>query len=376
VVVDDGPVFAIHVVWHPSCAPAERLAHHLFTSLYSDPFRPGRRGLGIRVRYRTSRAPTQPPPPLPPGTAGRIAIVVLVDAHLVVQPAWCEYVAALVDRAPADLVIPVALTAVRNLPPDLRSLRTLDLTTVDDDDRARTLLNRVMHDMALRLDTSSRTVKVFLSHAKHDGLEISLAVRRHFHEVAGLDDFFDAADVPFGARLSDEITSAAGTAVALLAVQTDSYSRSEWCQLEILEAKRRGVPIVALSAVRRGEHRAFPYLGNVPVVRWNGDSSLPTLVNVLLREVLRARYFPRSVRALCRSYGLDPDRQVTAFAPELLTTLEHRRAVAAAGGTVDLLLYPDPPLGTAELEVLRRSDPQLKPVTPLTLLPALRGGRS
>lgn len=364
---DDGPIF-VYVVWHPGSATAEHLAHTLFTSLYSDPAHPARRGLGIRVHYRTSSPSVPLPAPIPVETTGRTVVVVLADANLVVDQAWPGYVASIVRRAPADLVIPVALTPVEHLPTDLRALRTVDLSDVEDDDRPTVLLNRVMHDMALRLDTSSATVKVFISHAKQDGLPITRKVRRYFHEVAGLDDFFDAADVPFGSRIADEITSAAGTAVAFLAIQTDAYARRDWCRAEVLEAKRHGVPIVVLAALRVGEHRAFPYLGNVPVVRWNGDSSLRAVVNVLLREVLRTRYFPRSVNALCRTYGLDPHHQVSAYPPELLGAMRHRNEAEAAGRPVGYLLYPDPPLGTEELDVIRDLDERLQPVTPLTFL--------
>lgn len=328
------------------------------------------------MQYRTSSAPTQLPPPIPLELSGRAVVVVLADAHLVVDRAWCDYVASLTERAPADLVIPVALMPVDNMPAALRALRTLDLSGVDEEDRTTLLLNRVMHDMSLRLDVSSSTVRVFMSHAKNDGLAITRQIRRYFHEVAGLDDFFDAADVPFGVRIADEITDAAGSAVAFLAIQTDAYASRDWCRLEVLEAKRRGVPIVVLAAVRTGEHRAFPYLGNVPVVRWNGKSSLPAVVSVLLREVLRTRYFPRSVKVLCQLCGLDPGNQVSAYPPELLSALVHCRSASDAGRRVGYLLYPDPPLGTEELALIRLVDPELKPVTPLMLRGLMMRGSS
>lgn len=365
---DDGPVVAIYVVWHPASGVAAELAERLFTSLCTDPHYPARRGLGIPVRFRTSTSPAAVPASIPVGGVGRTAVVVLVDAHLVVDPAWRGYVAALVHRAQRDLVvIPVALTPVEHLPAELAALRTVPLADVPDGQRPTVLVNRVMHDVALLLDVASRTVKVFISHAKQDGLPIARTVRRYLHEVAGLDDFFDAADIPYGSRLADEITRAAGTALALLAIQTDTYASREWCRLEVLQAKRRHVPIVVLAAVEVGEHRAFPYLGNVPVVRWRGKSSLPTVVTALLREVLRARYFPRRVEALCRLYGLDPEHQVFAYPPELLTALTYRHDASNAGRPVGHYLYPDPPLGTEELELIHLMDPSLKPVTPTTL---------
>ena len=73
------------------------------------------------------------------------------------------------------------------------------------------------------------------------------------------------------------------------------------------------------------------------------------------------------MESLCRLHGLDPDRQVLAYPPELLTALAFRSADAAAD-TGNLVLYPDPPLGTEELAVLAELDPNLRPVTPTALL--------
>ena len=64
-------------------------------------------------------------------------------------------------------------------------------------------------------DPTASKVQVFLSHAKHDGLAITTTVRRHLHEVANLDDFFDAADVPDGTRFAEFIKKCAGAVPAL-----------------------------------------------------------------------------------------------------------------------------------------------------------------
>jgi hypothetical protein len=365
---DNRPVLVIYAVWHPSSNEGERLAEHLFRSLCADPSYPTRRGLGVPVRFRTSTSPSEVPAPIPPDGADRTVVVVLADPHLLVAGAWRRYVTALTERTDIDLVIPVALTPVEHLPAELAALRTVVLPEdAAHDDRSTELLNQVMHQAALLLDTASTSVKVFISYARRDGLPIAGTVRRYLHEVAGLDDFFDAADIPSGSRLAEEITSAVGTVPALLAIQTDSYASREWCRLEVLQAKRRQVPIVVLTAVESGEHRAFPYLGNVPVIRWNGEGSLPVVVTALLREVLRTRYFPKRVQALCRLYGLDPNHQVFAYPPELLTVLTHRHDATNVGRSVGHYLYPDPPLGTQELELIHLMDPSLRPITPTTL---------
>ena len=126
-------------------------------------------------------------------------------------------------------------------------------------------------------------------------------------------------------------------------------------------------PIAVLAAIQHGEARSFPYLGNVPVVCWHGKASLPVVVSVLLDEVLRDRYFPERVRAICLQRGISMKHQVFTYPPELFTVLSHRVETLAAGGKLGCYLYPDPPLGAEELRMLRQFDPTIDPVTPTIL---------
>lgn len=298
---DDRPVLVVYVVWHPEAAVSADLASAIFREICADPDVPARRGLGIPVRFRSSDHPASAPVPIPFGTAKHTAVFVLADDKLVAEPAWRSYVAELTSaKNTGDLVVSVALTAPSNLPPGLSDEQAILLHEVDPARRKDELLNNIKNDLCRLLDPEVKKVTVFLSHAKHDGLEITTAVRRHLHEPTKLDDFFDATDIPDGARFAEFISKSAGSLPVLLAVQTDGYGSREWCRLEVLEAKRRRVPIVVLAAIQVGEARSFPYIGNVPVVCWRDQSSLPTVVGALLGEVLRSRYFPERVRAICR----------------------------------------------------------------------------
>jgi len=370
----DPPVVIVYAVWHPGSSRGADYQRAMYTTLCADPDVPASRALGLKLLFRTSSAAGEVPIPVPFDRAQHTVVFVLADEHLVADPAWRSYVEDLVESArPADRVISVATIDPKYLPPSLRQLQAIRLKDVPDAQWETTLLNEVMHDICRILDPGMAKVRVFLSHAKEDGLPITTAVRRHLHEVARLDEFFDAADIPDGTRFAEFVTEAAGTLPALLAIQTDSYASREWCRLEVLEAKRRRVPIVVLSAVNASETRSFPYIGNTPVVRWSGETSLPLVVRALLGEVLRTRYFPRRVAAICQRHGIDPSRQVFSYPPELVTMLTYRADMAdmaAAGADRGNYLYPDPPLGTVELKLLRELDPDINPVTP-TILQAL-----
>ena len=364
-------MLSVYAVWHPRCTRAATFGRTMFTALCADPDVPASRGLGIQVRFRTSNVSEETPALIPFDRSQHTAVLVLADDFLVADPTWRVYADGLVASArPTDLVIPVAITSVGNLPPGLRQLQAIRLDQVPEVQQSTVLLNDVMHDLCRLLDPRASKVRVFLSHAKEDGLPITTAVRRHLHEVARLDDFFDTADIPDGTRFGEFVASSAGSLPVLLAVQTDTYAAREWCRLEVLEAKHHHVPIVVLSALRSREVRSFPYIGNTPVVRWSDDGSLPLVVRALLGEVLRDRFFPRKVQSLCNRHGLDPTRQVFSYPPELVTLLAYRAEVTDTGAISGKYLYPDPPLGTEELHLLRQLDPEIEPVTP-TILQAL-----
>lgn len=359
-------VLAVYIVWHPESKRASELARAMFRSLCADPETPASRGLGIPVKFRTAVSAKTVPTHVAFGVALHTLVFVLADDHLVADPAWRSYADSLAQLGgDGDVVVPVAMTAVTNLPPSLGQLEAVRLSAASESDQELSLLNDAMHDICQLLDPDAAKVRVFLSHAKHDGLEITTSVRRHLQEVARLDEFFDATDIPDGAHFAEFMLGCAGSLPALLAVQTDSYASREWCRLEVLEAKRQRVPIVVLAAVEGREARSFPYMGNVPVVRWHGEATLPTVVGALLGEVLRNRYFPKRVEAIFRHHALGTHPQIFAYPPELLTVLAYR---SDDGATVGRYLYPDPPLGTEEIELLHQFDAGVDPVTPTMLL--------
>jgi TIR domain len=260
---DEGPALAVYVAWHPESEHAATLAGAMFKTLCADPEIPASRGLGVPVWFRTWINPSSTPLPVPFDAAEHTAVFVLADDHLVSASSWRSYVEDLAGapRA-ADRVIPVAMTNTSNLPPRLGALQGIRLSHKAEADHELALLNGALHDLCRLLDPGAAKVTVFLSHAKQDGLDITTSIRRYLREDAGLNEFFDASYIPDGAKFAEVITEAAGSLPALLAVQTDTYASRQWCRLEVLEAKRRYVPIVILAAVQRSETRSFPYAEN------------------------------------------------------------------------------------------------------------------
>jgi len=67
----------------------------------------------------------------------------------------------------------------------------------------------------------------------------------------------------------------------------------------VLRAKQLGRPVLVVDALKQGEARSFPYLGNTPTVRWlDGPACIDAAIGYLLREVLRTEYFKCYVKCL------------------------------------------------------------------------------
>ena len=116
--------------------------------------------------------------------------------------------------------------------------------------------------------------KMFLSHTKMDLGKEPRAVeslRDLLKSDQPIKTWYDSGDIPGGSRFAKEIEEGIEDS-SLLCVITDNYSSREWCRKEVLLAKRKQRPIVVVDALSRCEIRSFPYIGNLPVIRWNEEA--------------------------------------------------------------------------------------------------------
>jgi SLOG-like protein/TIR domain-containing protein len=383
----------IFVLWHPKFTRGQELAETLYGHFCSDPAQPASRALRIPVRFRSLTAEEATSPPEVKLDAERTAIIVLVDDEMVDDSIWGEYVAAIhgecekaatdAEGYPQHRVFPVSLSQhAFKLHPTIAEINYMRLHDVPKAQQTQTLLNGFTHELArLLLDrpqvgdedrmrkAGPAPIRVFLSHAKSGGLDLAQDVRQHIAQQTQLDTFFDAHDIPPGSQWRDVLLEEAGSGInALLVLQTDAYSTREWCRIEALQAKLGWVPTVVVQAVEQVEVRSFPYLGNVPTIRWPiADAAAPwgDVLGKLLYEVLRAAYFPKWVEYVAALYGVKQPLKPLPYPPELLTLLSMTRHEQEHPGTA--FVYPDPPLGTEELEILHEASPNLRMMTPICL---------
>ena len=191
-------------------------------------------------------------------------------------------------------------------------------------------------------------IQVFLSHSKHDdsGESVALSIRDWIHTHSQLGSFLDVYDIPPGLPFGEVVLHQIG-AGAVVAVHTDSYSSREWCRREVIEAKRRLVPMIVVDCLQDADPRGMAYLGNVPVVRMEPSRTdrIAAIASCLLDEVFRTWLWLCRVRPYLSDF---PEVLFTARPPELIAL------AAVPPCSAPTIVYPEPLLSADEERLFRK----------------------
>jgi len=343
----------IHFMFHPKSKSARDMARHLHRQLNDDVVVPGLRVPTVFCPFDNS---LRPPTVNRLGIAQRSFVVPLAEDELVIDADWCRFVADtwLACAASSEgqhRCVPMQLT--KNACPLDQRLKEVNFgrayAQVEGDARNRWVTRRVVIELCRFLqgfestdDQSDAPTKLFLSHAKAD-MGTDPKVAQQFIDYHTPDQpveaWVDSGDIETGSKFSEAINNGV-LRTSLLAIVTDNYSSREWCREEVMLAKEHQRPIVVIDALMTHEVRSFPFLDNVPRMRWSG--SVETGVDMLLKETLRHLH----TRMVLESSKRDGDT-VFLRPPEPATLLG-----VAHGSNI---LYPDPPLGVGELQRLAKS---------------------
>lgn len=215
---------------------------------------------------------------------------------------------------------------------------------------------RLLHECRVRLaealpkipDHQAGHLRLFISHAKMDGLPLALALKHQIDSVGWLKAFYDAADLPSGCDWQRELERGVGSSLIVM-LRTEVYDSRHWCQQEVLWADEYATPAVLVEARTGLNHPAgaLPF-DRVPTVRIP-DGNLVRILFLALREGLRFLLFMRRVEQMKQSGTLPSpmDLRVFSFAPSMSALLRACRALTDSkepSTTPRLILYPDPPL--------------------------------
>jgi len=404
------PIPEVYVLWHPRCQLGEVLARRIHGWL-----RPGS-ALGPQVYYRSLPAPEAPsaglPPPLPGETRGmqrtgaiprgsNLQIVLpLIDANMIADPAWRHWLAQLAlpfnSTEPREFM-PVALDPTAfNAPEALRErnfLRPTGLVAGPPADSAgqeavvRSLLKQLTEALC-RLMLGKRTtaaalpagaaavagneaaapkVKIFLSHAKVDGVGPARRIRDYIYSQTQLAAFYDENDIPFGSvfrRVLERDIQGDETA-ALIAIRSARYAGRPWCRREVSLFRRpiaethdpvtavfwRLNPVVVVEAIADGERTpGLAELGNAPLIRWADQVTdlEEQVVTTLLRDAALAAFHS----AVGRTLPLPQHKHlILNWLPDP-TTLLHIPSVRGSFQEDLEIFYPGRGLSGLELDIL------------------------
>lgn len=393
--MDTRPPLCIYLLAHPKSEAANTLAASLMQHFVSPP---ASGGLRIPVFFTPDMGADLPPAfdrehGLNLDAAEHSLVVVLADERMVrtVQNgtgnAWIDFVRQALELTPLNgsphHVLPIALEQEGFCVSD--TLHILPATLVDamqTDEATNKRLADISFHIAARAiqllvngkvpaiapNRMQAPVSIFLSHAKVDLAANQQDPVRQIRAVLNelpVATWYDANEIATGQGFADAISAGIRDCSIMLAFQTDQYSARPWCRREVLEAKRLGAHVLIVDALQSGEARSFPYIGNVPTVRWQYSDSDVDARRVVDRAVLEALRFTNNRAILERE--VEPDEVVLPNAPEALT-LAHECGNTDAEIT---FLYPDPPIGREELEVLQQLRPKAHFLTPLTKIARL-----
>lgn len=287
-------------------------------------------------------------------------IVIFVDDNLVVDSRNVEEFFNTYKEENNIHFIFVSLTENFYKISSFSSFQFIRLNEIEEDRKQTYLFKELLHDI-VRFLLHIERIKIFISHSKRDGLDRALELKCQIEAYSKLDTFFDASDIQDSIEWEKSLQQNLNTQQnVLLAIQTDSYSSREWCKKEVLIAKKNKIPILILKALKEGEDRSFPYMYNVPTIKCKEERiNIDLLLMKILLEVLRFYYQEKYLKYFVDSYCPDmkDDIEILSYPPELLTVLNSNKKK---------FIYPDPPLGYEELEILSKLGNEYKFFTPLT----------
>jgi TIR domain len=381
---------SVFIVWHPDYLEGQQIADFLYSVLCRDSSKPLIRSLGIPVYFRGVKAAKINQPIAIDFTESEFtAVIALVSDEFVVDSEFGNYLDKIFDECNSvndkRRVYPIAISKnafkVSSKLSPINFIRVTkaignDCNTATKGNIFSQIKSPVLHELCRLLmnmkkatdETDSLTIsppiKLFISHSKHDESKLDAAkFRDYINSQTQLKTFFDTNDIAYGSNFGDEIKKAAHES-ALVVFQSDSYADREWCRIEVLEAKSAGCSIVIVNAVQNGEKRAFPYLGNYPSIRFKNN--FLDIIDLTLEQVLFNLYQKIFLDSLTDMYGIKADR-ILSTSPELFNFIQLKAQGLNEGENFGLVVYPDPPLGSEEIEILNKLDGNFIFITPLTL---------
>lgn len=350
---------AVYVLYHQDYTEGKDVYKEMYHLLCRNPERPLLDGIDIPVFLRTG-GNGQNIPEITYDQSSKNVLFILIDEQMYCCPIWKEYIKLLLSKKDESTIIcPISLFKYAfDINPELQKQQFITLKSFSIKENWKEFQIRIF-DVMIRTvtDKKNKKLKLFISHSKkeldHLGEIKAKELRDFLRRDTKLDSFFDANDILDGYDFEKQIKANVEKSLIMI-LETNTYSEREWCRIEALAGKMNRVPGIVVSLVSGSVKRSFPYLGNVPIIRFNNN--WVDAIILLLSTALNQYYQERLLTQIKNS--IDPDDYcVLPFAPELLSLslIDNSKKI----------LYPEPPLGTEEIQFLKTFDKGASFITPM-----------
>lgn len=368
----------LYVLWHENFTNGYEYAKKIFKIYNRDVNDLNKMGIGIPVYFPQENKNFNNKLEINFDISEKVAIILLVDSFMVVDSDWHEYLAQILekcDKYSNYIIYPVAINkSSLKLPIEkIEKKNYIRMYEKDSNDEKFNFmmlfltheLCRLLYDLERVSYATTNTappVKLFLSHAKKDGLEITNKIREYIELDTPLNDFFDAKDISVGQDFEQEIEKGLENSM-LLIIHTDKYSSREFCRKEVILSKKKLIPILILNCFDEIEYRSFPYMGNLKTLHLKSkeDVNVEKIVRVSLLEILRYKYQKKYIDYALRIFNVTEKKKVLCYPPELFSISQNLNLKEK------LVIYPDPPLSEDELSIINTFNSEIKCITPVLL---------
>jgi hypothetical protein len=244
-------------------------------------------------------------------------------------------------------------------------------------ERADLLALRVLNHMVRVLATAVMKdadwkLRLFLSHAKQDGVYLAQSLRYFIQNRPWLSKYYDAVDIEAGWSWEDQLREAVRSSL-LLVLRTDAYDQRFWCRSEVRWAGLASAPVVVVDARSRLVHPACELSFDTATTVRVPDGNLPRILFAALQTALRSMLFQRSVIEL-RNQGLLPRPEdgvrMLPATPGIEALVQACEDLSASTSPARYVVYPDPLLREGVLKAAQAvaEKVSVRIATPLQIL--------
>lgn len=353
---------SIYVLFHSKYSEGLKVYTDIYHLFCRNPEQPLTDGIDIPVFLRTENQDSQIAE-IDFGQSDKTTILLLVDETMYCCPTWKKYIESLIYSSTANENIklyPIALFKYAfDIDTALAKNQFVTLKTYSIVDNWNEFQLRIFDNLIRLIKNQGKNkLKLFISHSKKDvpiktGELKAKELRDHLRSDTKLDSFFDANDILDGYDFGKQIEQNVKESLMII-LESNSYSEREWCRIEALSGKTNKVPTVVVNLIDGIVKRTFPYLGNVPRIKH--DNNWNEIINLLLKTALNQYYQEQLLDKINNQIAGSP-YTILPVSPELLSFYLIKGAKK--------VLYPEPPLGSEEINFLKLYEDEIEFRTPI-----------